>query len=185
MKSDKVKDVMVPLTEYATISQGATLYEAVLALENTNMNTGEKEYKHRALLVYDDSERIVGKLDHLDILRALEPKFQDVGDVNMLSRFGFGPSFLRNITRDFELLQKPLDDICKKAAKTTVRHIMQTPTKGEYIDQEASLNEGIHQLAIGRHQSLLVKQNKEVTGVLRLSDVYHAILEMIKKCEIS
>jgi CBS domain containing-hemolysin-like protein len=184
MSSRKVKEVMIPLTEYATISQEATLYQAVLALEETYAHTDQQKHKHRALLVYDGDKRIVGKLSHLSILRALDPKFQDVGDVNMLTRFGFGPAFLRNITRDFELLQKPLDDICKKAAKITVRKIMQIPTKEEYIEQEASINEGIHLLAIGRFQSLLVKQGEEVVGVLRLSDAYHIILEMMKKCEL-
>ena len=33
MKSHLVKDIMVPLSEYATVSENATLFEAVLALE--------------------------------------------------------------------------------------------------------------------------------------------------------
>ena len=33
MKSYSVKDLMVPLSEYATVSEDATLYEAVLSLE--------------------------------------------------------------------------------------------------------------------------------------------------------
>ena len=184
MSSMKVKEVMIPLTEYATISQDATLYQAVLALEETYAYTDQQKHKHRAILVYDSDKRVVGKLNHLSILLALDPQFQDVGDVNMLTRFGFGPSFLRNITRDFELLQKPLDDICKKAARITLRNIMRVPTKEEYIEQEASINEGIHLLAIGRFQSLLVKQGEDVVGVFRLSDVYHIILEMMKQCEL-
>lgn len=184
MNSTKVKDVMVPLAEYATISQEATLYEAVLALEEAHEKMSAKSYKYRAMLVHDNHGRIVGKLDHISVLRALEPKFQDVGDINMLTRFGFGPDFLRQITRDFELLQKPLDDVCRKALKISVRNIMHIPAKGEYIAQEASLNEGIHLLALGRHQSLLVEENEEVVGILRLSDVYHTVLEMMKSCEV-
>jgi CBS domain containing-hemolysin-like protein len=33
MKSISVKEIMVPLSEYATVSKDATLYEAILALE--------------------------------------------------------------------------------------------------------------------------------------------------------
>lgn len=33
VKTIIVKDLMVPLEEYATVHEGATLYEAVLALE--------------------------------------------------------------------------------------------------------------------------------------------------------
>ena len=32
MERLKVKDLMIPLDEYATVSQGASLYDAVLAM---------------------------------------------------------------------------------------------------------------------------------------------------------
>lgn len=185
MNPQKVKDVMIPRTEYPTISEEATLYEAVMALEEAHCSETGPDYKYRALLVKDHKDRIVGKLDHLSVLHALEPQFQDIGDISMLTRHGLGPSFVRNITRDFELLQKPLDDVCKKASKLIVRTIMNIPANNEYIDQEATLNAGIHQLVIGQHQSLLVKQNDDVVGILRLSDVYHVILEMMRSCEVT
>ena len=185
MSQIKVKDVMIPLSKYPTISEDATLYEAVMALEDAHCKKTGPNYKYRALLVKDSKDRIVGKISHLSILHALEPQFQDIGDISMLTRHGLGPSFVRNITRDFELLQKPLDDVCKKAGKLTVRGIMHTPTKGEHIDPEATLNVAIHQLVIGQLQSLVVYKNDEVVGMLRLSDVYHAIMEMMKSCEVS
>lgn len=180
----KVKDVMVPLDTYPTIHEDATLYESVMALEDAHSKESKSNYKYRALLVLDDDKHVVGKLDHLSILRALEPQFQDIGDVSMLTRFGFGPSFLRNITRDFELLQKPLDDICTKAAKITVHRIMHVPGATEFIDHETTLNEGIHTLVMGNRQSLLAKKEDRVVGILRLSDVYHYIHESMGRCEI-
>jgi hypothetical protein len=39
MKSYSVKDLMVPLSEYATVSEDATLYEAVLSLEEARKNS--------------------------------------------------------------------------------------------------------------------------------------------------
>lgn len=185
MNPTKVKAAMIPLAEYPTISEEATLYQSVMALEDAHCIESGPSYKYRALLVKDSKDRIIGKLDHLCVLHALEPQFQDIGDISMLTRHGLGPSFVRNITRDFELLQKPLDDVCKKASKLTVRTIMHVPAKSEYIEQEATLNAAIHQLVIGQHQSLLVKHEDEVVGILRLSDVYHLILEMMRSCEVS
>jgi len=37
MKSIKVKDIMVPLNEYATVNEEATLYEGLLALEEARL----------------------------------------------------------------------------------------------------------------------------------------------------
>jgi predicted transcriptional regulator len=182
--SIKVKDLMVPLADYATVSQEADLYQAVLALEEAQKKFDQSLYPHRAVLVYDSENRIIGKVGQLDVLRALEPGYREIGDIGMLSRFGFGPSFVKTISSEFELLQKPLDDICKKAAQIKVRDIMRTPTKGEYVHAEASLNEGVHQLAVGHHQSLLVTKDKEIVGILRLSDVFQEVSKMIKTCEL-
>ena len=57
---------------------------------------------------------------------------------------------------------------------------MYTPTKGEFIDKDANLNEAVHQLIIGRHQSLIVSSGKEIVGILRLSDVFREVCNMIK-----
>jgi hypothetical protein len=40
-------------------------------------------------------------------------------------------------------------------------------------------------LVIGRHQSLLATQGDNVVGILRLSDVYHVVLELMRKCEVA
>ncbi len=80
MKSYLVKDLMVPLEEYATVTEDATLYEAVLSLEEAQENFEDKHtrYRHRAILILDKDGNVVGKLGQLDVLRALEPKYQDM-----------------------------------------------------------------------------------------------------------
>ena len=80
MKSYSVKELMVPLSEYATVKEDATLYEAVLALEEAQENFEDKHtrYRHRAILMLDKNGDVVGKLSQHDVLRALEPKYQDM-----------------------------------------------------------------------------------------------------------
>ena len=59
------------------------------------------------------------------------------------------------------------------------------PEPGEYIDQDKSLDEGIHQLLIGKYQSLLVTEGDgKIVGVLRLTDVFTEIAEKIKTCKV-
>ena len=63
MQSYKISEIMVPLSEYATVSEDATLYEAVQELEAAQKNFRERPYKHRAVLVVTTkTKRLIGKL---------------------------------------------------------------------------------------------------------------------------
>ena len=62
MKSIKVKHLMVPLDEYATVDENATLNEAVLALEESQKRFRQDRYKHRAVLVFDKGHNKKEKL---------------------------------------------------------------------------------------------------------------------------
>ena len=39
-------------------------------------------------------------------------------------------------------------------------------------------------LVVGQLQSLLVTREGEVTGILRLTDVFHEVLKMVKVCKL-
>jgi CBS domain-containing protein len=186
MKTIAVKDLMVPLEEYATVSEEATLFEAVQALEEAQEALDRDRYKylHRAVLVYDSKKRIVGKISQLDALRALEPKYEDLGDLGRMSLAGFSPRFLKNMLKQEALWEQPLRDICTKAAKVKVKTFMYTPTKGEYVEESASLDEAINLLVMGHHHSLLVTKGKDIVGLLRLTDVFADVFQMMKTCAI-
>jgi len=184
MQTIVVKDLMIPIADYATVSEEANLYEAVIALEEAQRSFDQNKYRHRAILVYDANRRIVGKLSQLDVIRSLEPKYEGIGDLQDLTRFGLNPDYIRQMIKDHGLWKQPIDDICKTAAKLRVKDIMYTLTEGEYVADDATLNEAVHRLIVGRHQSLLVTQGKEIVGVLRLTDVFSKICEYIKACEI-
>jgi CBS domain-containing protein len=184
VKTISVKDLMLPLSEYATVSEEATLYDAVLALENAQQTFDPKKHRHRGVLAFDKDNKIVGKLGQLDILKALEPRYAEMGDLGPLSRAGFSPQFLKVMIEKFALWDKPLSDICSKAAQMKVKDIMYTPTEGEYVEEDASLGEAIHQLVMGHHQSLLVTRGEEIVGILRLVDAFKEVCEAMKRCEL-
>jgi CBS domain-containing protein len=184
VKSYKVKDLMVPLSEYATVSEDATLYEAVISLENAQENFEDKHtrYRHRAILVLDKKGNVVGKLSQLDVLRALEPKYQEMIQGEGLHRYGFTKQFTRSILEDYNLFASPLEDICRKAGEQNVKKFMKTPTEGEYISEDASLDVAIHQLIMGNHQSLLTTRGEKIVGILRQTDVFAAVFHAMKAC---
>jgi len=186
MKSYTVKDLMVPLSEYATVTEEATLYEAVLSLEEAQEKFEDKHtrYRHRAILMLDKDGNVVGKLSQLDVLKALEPKYRDMIEGAGSHRYGFTKTFMKSMLEDYNLFANPLDDICRKAGEQPVRRFMQTPTEGEYVSEDATLEAAIHQLIMVNNQSLLVTRAKKIVGILRLTDVFAAVFHKMKECFI-
>jgi len=182
MKNYKVVDVMVPLSEYATVSEDATLYEAVSELEKAQEEFDHTRYRHRAILVLDHGGKVVGKLTQLDSLKALEPKYDDMLDRQRSHQLGFTRKFMKSMLKDQHLFVGPLEDMCRKAGEQSVKRHMHTPSEGEYIEEEASLDEAIHQLVLGNHQSLLVTRQGAITGILRLTDVFAAVYHTMREC---
>ncbi len=182
MDSSTVKDLMVPLDEYAVVSHNATVYEAVLALEKAQEELDKTRYAylHRAILVYDDNKKIIGKVSQLDIMGALDPKYGEMGESRSLSRAGFSPNFLKKMLEQYSILSEPFTEVCRKASDIKVSKIMYTPSEGEYLDENATMREAIHQFVMGHHQSLLVTSGNTIIGILRLTDVFKEIFQIMK-----
>lgn len=182
MKEYTVKDLMVPLSEYATVSDDATLYQAVQSLEKAQQNYDRSRYLHRAILVLDKNQRVVGKISQLDVLKALEPKYNDMLKGDGMHRFGFSNNFMKSILKDYHLFESPMKDICQKAGQANVKFFMSKPSEGEYVQANATLDIAIHQFVLGHHQSLLVTEQSEIIGILRLSDVFSKVYNAMSEC---
>ena len=179
MKHHPIRPIMVPLAEYATVPEDATLYDALTALRKAQQEFDQTRYRHRAVLVYDAGGSIIGKVSQLDVLKALEPKYDQIENGKIVSRFGYSPQFLKTMLDQFKLWEEPLDKICKKAAGMKVKDFMYKPTEGEFIEESAGLNEAVHQFVMGHHQSLLVTRDMKIVGILRVTDVFKEICEII------
>ena len=182
MQSIQVKELMVPLGDYATVQEDATLYEAVLALEAAQQSVVPGREKHCAILVRDAGGRVIGKLSRWSILKGIEPRYKHIEDLTETSRFGFSPEFLRSMLSEYGLFRTALEDLCRKAAEMNVKEMMQTPAEGEFVEETATLDQAIHQLVMGHLASLLVTRGGEIVGILRLSDVFAEICERVKAC---
>ena len=184
MKDKIVKDLMVPVSEYGTIDIEANLYEAALALDNARHEYEQGIHPHRILLISDKNGEIVGKISQLDILRALEPKTRQISDSKTLSRFGVSSEYLKPMLRQCAFWDKPLIDICRAAGRLKVRILVCAPAEGEFVPEDASLSEAIHQLALEHHQSLLVTRGKKIVGILRQTDMFKEVVETLAVCEL-
>ncbi|MCB2190510.1 MAG: CBS domain-containing protein [Deltaproteobacteria bacterium] len=184
MKSKSVRDIMVPLDEYATTHQEATLFETVQALEKSWQKAGASKFKHRAVLVLDEKGFVIGKVSHWDLLQALEPKYRKIADFDRLTHFGLNPAFMRSMVDKEELWDDPWNLLCARASNILVKNAMRPLNDDDFIDEESSLAHAAHVLVMGRKLSVLVRRGNKVVGVLRIVDVCDNICEMIKSCSI-
>ena len=181
MKQFTVKDLMVPISEYATVPEGSTVLEAVAALEKAQEVFAHTRYSHRAVLILGKDNRVVGKLSQFDFLRSLEPEGVHAGSLTDIDKFGFSAKAAALQREQYRLQEIPLEDIFQDAAKLKVEEFMQTPSESEYVDAKTSLHTAIHQMITDPNLSLLVLEKKEIVGVLRLSDIFGAGFHTIKK----
>jgi len=177
MESSTLKNIMVPLAEYASVSEDANVLEAINALSEAQKAFDPKRYRHRAVLVLDKKNRVVGKLSQHDIIQALEPKYKESKErkKGALDQFGFSKRFIESVSQQYDFWDRPLENLYKKAHEQKVKSFMHKPTEGEYIDVSATMNETIHRLIVGKHHSLLVTKGPDIVGIVRLTDVFEFI----------
>lgn len=176
----KIKDLMVPRTEYATVSHTATLWETMRSLENAKKKYDDRPYRHRSVLVLNDAGRVVGKVSQVDIMRALEPNYQSIGSDISLSRFGFSAGFIASMESQYHLWKRSVDKIMDDLDRIRVTEVMYKPADHERIKASDELTTAIHHFVMGRHQALLITERKRVIGILRSTDAYNALYEWIE-----
>ena len=178
MNQKTVRDLMLPLSDYATVQADKTLREALEVLSKAQQEAARKRYLHRSVLVLDEQGRVIGKLSHWAVLRSLEPRFLKFEDEAALSRAGLTEEFVRSMRQTFSLFTGSLDQMCRTAARIKAQDAM-VPVR-ESIDEDMLLTEAIHQMVMKHVQSVLVTREGEVTGILRQSDVFQEIADMIR-----
>jgi CBS domain-containing protein len=176
VKNYIVKDLMVPISEYAAVSVGTSLLDAIRVLERAQDAYTVSKYHHRAILVLDPAGQVVGKISQLRALKAIEGEHEFHDEIEEMRTFNFSEAYIAQLRDKYRSRKKIIEeDTLRDAAGKKVEEFMQAPTPGEYVSEDCSLDTAIHKLVAGTHLSLLVTRNKEIVGVLRISDVFAAV----------
>jgi len=174
--------MMVPVADYALVAQTATLREALVALENDKRQYKDGPYRHQSLVVVDANQHVLGRLSQIDIMRALEPRYKKIGD--MTTGFsGLTSQMLVAMREEFRLWDRPVETLSGIIDELEVADVMQIPTEGEFVTETDTLNVAMHRIVMGRHHSLLVTRGKLIVGILRSTDVFNALYDMLEISE--
>ncbi len=168
---------MLSLDQCATVQDGATIRDALTALGDARMRLGDDRHPFRTVLVLDEKHHVVGKLTYRTILRRIEPSFLKCGECVALSGAGLAPEVIVSLNTWLSGFANDLSLMCTEAAKTKVRDAM-IPISGG-VDEDTKLTAAIHELVAGDLQIVPVSKSGEVVGVLRASDVFEEIANLI------
>jgi predicted transcriptional regulator len=173
MYSKTVKDLMVKIGDYPTVPQEATIFDAIMTLHQAQEKLPANAQPFRAVLILNEKNEVIGKIGHLGFLKALEPKYNTIFDMEKLSRASLSSNFLGSIMEHYQLWKTDSLDLCSVVQKIKVKDVMK-PVE-ENIEEDTSIGEAIHKIIMWQCLSVLVRKGEKIVGILRLSDVYDDI----------
>lgn len=184
MKNMTIRELMAPTGDFPRVSSEATFYDTLMALEKSQEDFKSGKTRQRILLVEDQNGTVLGKVSPMDLMAGLEASYEKIDKPETIYRWGLGYA-LEAMKDEYRLWQKPLADLCSKAAELKVESFATRPAKGHMVDIDDSMDSAFHFFVMARHDSLFVMDKGNIVGLLRFSDVYKKISKEIKECVLT
>ena len=175
-----VKDIMLPLSDYAVVDEDATVLEALKSLQRSQEKLPPDKQPHRAILVKNRHGEIVGKFHHFAFLRALAPERKAMGTLALMDRAGVADDLRDSSMKMLDFLTADLMDVCERARNVAVRDVYTTTIS---IPEDAPLSDAISSFLKHQTLSLLVTRQGKTVGILRLSDLFEELARQIMQGE--
>lgn len=171
----KVRDIMVPLADYATTSPEKTLKEAVLEMRKIycEIEVGAcTEAGHRTSLVLDEDNSLVGIIDFRVILKTLIPEI--AGSFSeKISAIGASIAFAEAGAPELDESEAGFNERVTRYAETKVGDMM-LKIHGKGIQAEERLINALKMMYRWKVTVIPVYDGEELVGALRDSDLFLA-----------
>ncbi len=148
---------MVPIESYVTISEEATLYEAIKALQSAMHSEGRAWHGHRSVLVLGEDNSLVGILTMRGLLRAAGLK--ELEEDPQIKAESWGWYYVNRL---------------REETKVRVRDVMR-PLELYTVDAGATVLDVALVLLKQQVNSLPVMHEGKVIGIVRTLDVFMVI----------
>lgn len=175
----KVRDRMIPLENYPTVSPDATLREAALSLRTSfcELDSGMcTEAGPRTVLVVDENGKLIGILDFNSFLETMIPEIAG-GLSAKLSAIGVSIAFAQADAEALDESRIGFRARVIKNAETRVRDIM-LKIRGT-IDADSRLLDGLKKMYRKKIVVLPVYDGDKLVGVLRDADLFLAVTDVL------
>ncbi|HKK99580.1 MAG TPA: CBS domain-containing protein [Desulfotignum sp.] len=181
MEKMKVRELMVTTDKFPKISEKASLFDALSALETAQEAFLSGKAEQRSLLVEDEKKQIIGKISPIDLFKGLEKNYNKVDVEKTLDKFGF-KYIWDTMRKDYNLWESPFKDLCRRAGDVQVKNFVNIPGEGQTVDIEDTLAKCFHLFVVNRHDALFVLEKNQFVGLLRFTDLYRQVSQAMKEC---
>jgi predicted transcriptional regulator len=146
----KIKDMVIPLSEYPHLPYWGTLREAIVQFN------AAYEIGHHAVLIFDEAYKLVGILLQKDVLKGLEPKFARHYEDGV-------PIFWDHLlqTGSEKQLARPVKEFMSEVKVT--------------IDFDDNILKASHIMLQEDNDLLPVMEGDKLIGVLQMNELFHDI----------
>jgi len=168
-----VRDIMIPITDYTTITEDEDVGEAISKLwesfSTVSPTNGPLPARHLFIVVFDAEGRIKGILTILDLLKAIMPSYLSIAKPFPADAIQYSPIFWRGaFRREVDLLAgRKVKEIMSPAPMT--------------IEYDVNLMEAAYLMATQQPRRMVVTRKGEAAGVLREQDLFFEIQRILEK----
>lgn len=157
----RVKDIMIPVEDYSSVSVNNTVKEAIAILKKSfcNLDTGEC-HGHRSVLVFDNDNKLVGMMNFRALLLAIEPRFL---------KYEGGPSLFK---------EGFFSERAKEEADKKVKDIMQ-PVQFITVNADDAILKAVHLMLKHKLGTLPVIHDGLVVGMVRINEVFNEMAKAV------
>jgi CheY-like chemotaxis protein len=168
-----VKNIMVPIEDYTTLTEDATVWEAVKKLrESFSMavcTSRLMETGHRSIVVFDKQGKLKGILSIKDLMEATMPAYLSAPKPSMADSIQYSPMFWAGaFNREVrELAKLRVEEIMSPAPMT--------------IKADANLMEAAYIMVTNQIRRMAVMDGPRVVGVIREQDLFFEMEEILSR----
>lgn len=161
----KVKDIMIPIYDYPTVSAEATLKDSIQVLRRAFQPQDNKPRTGRQHILIVDNNELVGTFGVPDLLKAVEPQYLKSHTFYNMQLTG---SWAIPIFWDGLFSER-----CREIANKKIKDFMQPLVY--YVKSNDTILKASYSMAKYKTNLVPVKENDKLVGIIRSIDVFQEI----------
>ena len=170
----RVKEVMIPVEQYPSVRDNATLREAIAKIEEAQLEVERRKSLPRVLLVFDEINVLVGTVRRRDVMRGLEPKY-------LLSKPLEYKKKLFDIDVDPNLAELSYDRVVRGIREQANRPVSDVMLPiAAILDAEDHVMKAVQAMVALDVNLIPVLQEGKLVGVVRSVDVFHDLAQLVR-----
>lgn len=168
-----VRHVMIPITDYTTITEDQTVMEAIRKLRESFSSavctSRLLETGHRSIVVFDALGKMKGILSIISLMKAILPAYLSAPRPSMADNLQYSPMFWAGaFNRETKLLAtKKVKEIMSPAPLT--------------INADANLMEAVYAMIDNSVRRMVVLSEGEVVGIIREQDLFFEMEKILSR----